>query len=288
MTESFKPQKDTPSLQVPKAYLRYISLLEKMSFKLAAKEITRRFFSPIPYKTPLRELPFIESAECSPILVGSTRGSVHILGEGKKVAVFIHGWSGRGSQVFALAPALVEAGFKVYAITAPAHGNNPGKTTHMLEFADTIKALFQDIGKFDALIAHSIGGAAAINAVAEGVKVDKLVILGAPSSISNVIVDFCNRLHLSERYNQYISRYLKENYHSDVESFSPMRVITQIAETPGLIIHDKEDIDVNYREAERLHNAWPNSQFLLTKGLGHRRILNDPKVIQATVDFILS
>ncbi|GGH72327.1 alpha/beta hydrolase [Phaeocystidibacter marisrubri] len=278
----------TPSFQIPKAYLRYVSILEFFSFKLAAAEITNRFFTPIPFKTPKREIPFIEQSKVEVIPVGKRQATLHTYGSGSKTAVFIHGWSGRGSQAYALAPVLVEAGYKVVAVTAPAHGDNPGKRTHMLQFADALKATGEHIGQIDALLAHSIGGAAAFNAVATGLDVKDLVILGAPSSILDVIDDFCTRLQLDDRYKKYIEHHLETHFYEDVEALSPRRRAAEISGIRGLIVHDKQDIDVGYEQAEALHQTWSGSKLLLTEGLGHRRILSDETVLNTVVEFLTS
>lgn len=275
----------TPSFQIPKAYLRYVRLLEFISFRLAAKEIRARFFTPIPFKTPDREKPFLNEAREEELMVSDRPITVHTLGNGDKTAVFIHGWSGRGSQAYAMAPSLVEAGFKLITITAQAHGNNPGKRTHMLQFTDAILETAKLTGKIHALIAHSLGGAAAFNAVDQGLDVDKLVILGAPSSIKTVITDFCERLHLDDRYSEYLQQYLRDNYNPDIEALAP-RELSKKMSIPGLIVHDKQDIDVHFEQAEALNRNWKNSDLVLTEGLGHRRILSDEAVIQRIVDFV--
>lgn len=276
----------TPSFQIPKAYLRYVSFLEFISFGLAAKEIRKRFFTPIPFSTPDRERPFLESAQELILPVGDRQITLHQLGTGSKTALFIHGWSGRGSQAYALASQLVERDYRFVAITAQAHGNNPGKRTHMLQFADAIKAAVDEVGEIDVLIAHSIGGAAAFNAVASGVKTRKLVILGAPSSITDVIDDFCTRLQLDDRYRRYLENYLKENYHPDIEALSPRRRAEELGHISGLIVHDRNDIDVHFEQAEALHKKWSNSSLMLTDGLGHRRILSDSHVIEEVLTFL--
>lgn len=275
----------TPSFQIPKAYLRYISLLEFFSFKLAASEVRKRFFTPVAFKTPKRELPFIEASEIKVIPVGNQQATLHFYGEGEKTALFIHGWSGRGSQAYALAPKLVEAGYRVVTVTAPAHGDNPGKRTHMLQFADALLAAGKEVGPVDILLAHSIGGAAAFNAVALGLVVQKLVILGAPSSIVEVIDDFCNRLKLDDRYRRYLEQYLKDHFNEDIEAMAPIRRVAEIGDIPGLIVHDYDDIDVAYQQAEALHEVWAHSELMLTKGLGHRRILSDEEVLNNVIRF---
>lgn len=276
---------NTPSFQIPKAYLRYVRFLEAISFKLSSKEIRKRFFTPIPFPTPKRELPFVQSAKVEVLPVGERQITLHTVGTGEKRVLFIHGWSGRGSQAYAIAPALVEAGYSVTTITAQAHGDNPGKRTHMLEFKDAILKAVDHIGPIHTLMAHSIGGAAAFNAVAGGLKPTKLIILGAPSSITDVIIDFCNRLKLDERYVDYLKTYLKNNYSEDIEAIAP-RVIAHKIDVPGLIVHDKQDIDVHYEQAEALHENWQGSKLILTDGLGHRRILSDEGVIGELIKFI--
>ncbi len=276
---------NTPSFQIPKWYLRYVSTLQFFNFNWAATEVRKRFFTPIPFSLPDRERPFVEEAERENLQVDGKQITLRTLGNGDKTAVFIHGWSGRGSQAYALAPALVKAGYKVVTITAQAHGNNPGKRTHMLQFTDAIMATAEHIGTVDVLIAHSIGGAAAFNALDQGLNVKKLVILGAPSSIADVISDFCDRLHLDHRYNQYLEQYLNDNYSPDIEAMAPRHLAKKMT-VQGLIVHDKQDIDVHYEQAEALHENWKGSKLILTEGLGHRRILSDDKVIASILDFV--
>lgn len=278
---------NTPSLQIPKAYLAYVKLLQTISFSLAAREIRKRFFTPIPFPLPKRERPFIEESRRENLTVGDRQITLRTLGNSDKKILFIHGWSGRGSQAYAIAPALVEAGYEVTTITAQAHGDNPGKRTHMLQFTDAILAAAEHVGKVDTLIAHSIGGAAAFNALAGGLDVQKLVILGAPSSILDVIDDFCSRLNLDDRYRQYLAQYLRDNYSPDIEALAPRNLAKKMS-VPGLIVHDKQDIDVGFKQAEALHKNWSNSKLILTEGLGHRRILSDEGVVRAIVSFVRS
>ncbi len=277
----------TPSFQIPKWYLRYVSFLEFISFKLAATEIRKRFFTPIPFSLPKRERPFIDEAEKKTLEVKGRQITLRIVGEGTKVAVFIHGWSGRGSQVYAMAPELVNAGYKVVTITAQAHGNNPGKRTHMLQFTDAILATAEYVGKVDVLLAHSLGGAAAFNALNQGLQVEKLIILGAPSSIIDVVKDFCEKLKLSEKYEHYLIQYLRDNYQEDIEALAPRELAKRMS-VPGMIVHDKDDIDVGYAQAERLHANWKGSELILTERLGHRRILSDTDVVNAIIRFVNS
>ena len=55
---------------------------------------------------------------------------------------------------------------------------------------------------------------------------------------------------------------------------------------PLLVIHDEDDADVPARFGRDLAGAWPDAALMLTRNLGHRRILRDPAVIAAAIEFI--
>jgi len=54
----------------------------------------------------------------------------------------------------------------------------------------------------------------------------------------------------------------------------------------ALFIHDLDDRETHHSGSIALADTWPDARFHLTRGLGHRRILRDQKVIQHTVDFL--
>ena len=49
------------------------------------------------------------------------------------------------------------------------------------------------------------------------------------------------------------------------------------------MIHDQDDREVPLPHGERLAAAWPGARLVTTTGLGHRRILRDPAVLDAVV-----
>jgi pimeloyl-ACP methyl ester carboxylesterase len=55
---------------------------------------------------------------------------------------------------------------------------------------------------------------------------------------------------------------------------------------PALLIHDANDDVVPYSEAEETAQRWAGARLFETRGLGHRRGLKDPRVIEATVEFL--
>ena len=54
----------------------------------------------------------------------------------------------------------------------------------------------------------------------------------------------------------------------------------------GLIIHDEGDTICNVNSSKNLHSVWPNSELVLTNGLGHT--LDDEDIVDTVKQFIYS
>jgi pimeloyl-ACP methyl ester carboxylesterase len=57
---------------------------------------------------------------------------------------------------------------------------------------------------------------------------------------------------------------------------------------PLLIVHDRDDTETFWSEGAALAEAWPGARLITTEGLGHRRILREPTIVEAVSRFILS
>jgi predicted ATPase len=53
-----------------------------------------------------------------------------------------------------------------------------------------------------------------------------------------------------------------------------------------LVIHDQDDREVPWADGAAIAAAALDARLVTTHGLGHRRILRDPSVIEASVDFV--
>jgi pimeloyl-ACP methyl ester carboxylesterase len=79
--------------------------------------------------------------------------------------------------------------------------------------------------------------------------------------------------------------YFQDKYNININEYDASYVVRQ-QQTPTLIIHDEDDLDINVSCAKNIHKQHPNATLMVTKGLGHRRILRDEKVIQKILSFI--
>jgi pimeloyl-ACP methyl ester carboxylesterase len=219
------------------------------------------------------------------VRVGDIPLAVHSWGSGP-VVLFLHGWSGRGSQVAAFVAPLLEAGYQVVAPDAPGHGDTPGRETNIFEVARTVIELYTRIAPVHAAITHSFGGMVLAYAMTQGVQVGRVVCISAPADVDFLLQGFAATLSLHPRVladlRQRIERRFEGDYHVRLSTVENVRRQT----VPALIIHDEQDHNVPWQQGERIAAAWPGARFMKTQGLGHGRILRDSSVVAAVVDFI--
>ena len=267
-------------------------LVENILPSVAAKWGKRLFFSPFKHQRPHRETLLIQDAArqnvtlpaCYDTSITNPYFVMYSWGQGPAI-LLVHGWGGRGSQVAAFAQPLVEAGYRVVTFDGLAHGDSPGKQTTLIDFFQIIKILDSSEGPFEAMIGHSFGGVAAALAMTEGVNTKKLVTIGSPASMTCIFEEFGKQINASGKTIEKVAQTIEALAQRPVDNFSLANLVTKIRQ-PGLIVHDKQDKEVNVAEALALAERWPGSRLLLTEGLGHQRILRDAATISKIVAFV--
>lgn len=198
----------------------------------------------------------------------------------------MHGWSGRATQFTAIIKVLLQKNYHVYSIEAPAHGESAQRKTHMLEFVDALQTVIKKFGPFQYAIGHSLGGMAIFNCLKTSSFDPKSIItIGTPTSIRNVVYDFCDKIETNAQVARQLIRYIEKRYSMKVKKASTGHLASRYNPN-GLIIHDVNDLDVDIRNAKALKKKWPNAELLITEGLGHRKILIERKVVDAIVGFL--
>jgi len=173
------------------------------------------------------------------------------------------------------------------AFDGPAHGMSPGRRTDVISFSSCVRDVARLAGPFYAIIGHSFGGATIVQAVQEhGVEVERLVLLGSPSHLPYVLNQFREMVALPDNVYDHFLRHLERRMGQHPESFD-IAEYAGVLDLPGLIVHCVDDDEILHEQAERTHAAWRGSELLSTQGLGHRRILRDPGVIESVVGFLL-
>jgi pimeloyl-ACP methyl ester carboxylesterase len=275
----------TRSFKVPLSVLLLVKSLETASPKLAMKFLLKHFFSPLKFPTPEREQSFKHMCSLHREEIHGKRITIYKKGFEGPTVLLVHGWSGRSTQFYELAERLIRGGFKILSFTAPAHGSSDDKKTDLFEFVETIMFCQKNYGPFYAGIGHSLGGVAIINAIQKGLEIEKLVTLGTPSSVVGVVDDFIQAAGASVKTSDLLKAALEKKYGFDLNDPAPVNLMKG-SNLPGLVIHDKDDMDAGVNYAEELHQVWPASELLITEGLGHRGILHDEGVANKILTFL--
>ncbi len=211
--------------------------------------------------------------------------AVYRWGEGP-VVLFVHGWSGRGSQVAAFIEPLNRAGYQVLSLDAPGHGDSPGNSTNILECAAVLQAIGKDHGPVYAAITHSFGGMVLAYAMQQGMPVGRVVSIAAPANAGFLLDTFARTLDMHPSVADVMLQQLAQRFGSDYGERVSMTNNVRGFGVPALVIHDEDDVGVPWQHGRMIADAWPGAEFLRTKGLGHGRILRDAETVQAAVDFI--
>ena len=267
-------------ITIPAQFLQWISPA------LAARFAARIFCSPFKFKMPKREFEMDRQSRQERLIVPGIDKEIVVYHYGKssKKVLLVHGWSGRGTQLFKIADALLSEGYSTISFDAPAHGKAKGKRTQMLEFIEACMFLNREFGPFEFAVGHSLGAMTLLNSVERGITFKKMALVGSGNLVTDIMSDFTGKLGLKPVVSIQMKRYFDDLSGMDAASLSAEYVAPRV-HLPVLVIHDTDDRDVPVEAAYRIHENLPESELMITSGLGHRKILGDKKVIRAITEY---
>ncbi len=282
-------KKPASSLKIPKIILITGKFLSVISSKWVTLFAAKLFTTPIKHKIPKREMEMESRSRQELIIIPSIQKEIVVyhFGESPKKILLVHGWSGRGTQLVKIADAFLDAGYSTISFDAPAHGKSPGKTTIMIEFIASILHLEKLYGPFEAAVGHSLGGMSLLNAMRQGLRLKRLVTIGSGDVIKDIIDDFTQKLELDPKVGDWMRIHFEKQFGQTMDSFSAYLSAKQIT-IPVLVIHDNDDDEVPAKCGIHIHKYLQNGELMITKGLGHRKILGDTTVVEKVVDFVLA
>lgn len=274
------------SQEIPQLILFTAKLFERISPSLATSFASKLFITPIKHRIPKRELKMERESHQEKISIPGLEKQIHVYHYGKadRKVLLVHGWSGRGTQMSVIAEALLEKGFSTVSFDAPAHGKSPGSTTIMTEFISSIHELNRLYGPFEFAVGHSLGAMSIANAIKEGFPVKKVALIGSGDIVTDIIDEFIAKLKLKPQIGRKLQERFEKKFGLPMNSYSASEAAKKV-DIPVLVIHDEEDDDVPVKAGINLHEHLKNSELVITKGLGHRKILGDEKVVQKCLEF---
>ena len=204
-------------------------------------------------------------------------------GDGPTV-LLVHGWNGNAAQLAGLVPPLLRAGYYVAALDLPAHGASAGTRTNVRAMADALLRLGRRVGPVHAVIAHSLGAAASVIALAEGLGAERAVLIAPPADLPRYAREYARAVGLSARSTFDLLARLDVAL-GGREAFDLLRLApSQTARM--LVLHDPADREVPLADAQALARAWPGARLEMLEGAGHTRALRHPEVISRAVSFV--
>ncbi|HEX9303310.1 MAG TPA: alpha/beta fold hydrolase [Thermoanaerobaculia bacterium] len=205
---------------------------------------------------------------------------------GKGPAVLlVHGWGGHAGRLTPFVGPLTDAGFSVVAFDAPGHGSAAGRRSSLPEMVEAIRAVAATAGPFHAVVGHSLGATACALAIKSGLPVSCVVLLAPAADLEKYSGRFARILHIPAPVRDSMKKRLERRYNI---TWTDLRISGRLLAggVSLLVFHDRGDVRVPLRDGLEVVASWPKAELVRTRGLGHHRILRDPKVIARAVAFL--
>lgn len=207
----------------------------------------------------------------------------HWPGKGPKI-LLLHGWDSHSFRWKELVKKLSALDYDVMACDAPAHGYSEGNILNVPIYDEVTQLM---IDKFDpsVLIGHSLGAMTCIynQHKQKQTNINKMILLGSPSSMVRVMKGFQQILGLGDNFMEVTEDYFESRYGYRFKDFS-ISSFAQDVNIPSLVIHDKYDKIVPYKEGIAIDNALTNSNLIITEGAGHS--LNTDSIDNEIIKFL--
>ena len=208
-----------------------------------------------------------------------------------RTVYLVHGWGGRGAQFAAMVPPLLEAGHRVVIFDGPAHGDSdPGpagpRQTNGVELAKALDAVFCRFGPAEAVVAHSMGTISTYLAMRYGWLGARRLVFVAPMVDAQSLFDqFQRALGFGPRVRAAFDREVDEFVGVPVAEFDARVQARHVEALPTLVVTDRGDRQTSYADVVDFAGSI-GAPLVTTEGLGHRKILRDPAVVERVVGFV--
>jgi len=263
----------------------YLNLLALVAPRYAARVGLALFCRPFRGKITNRQKEFLQSGYSFEFDFQTEKIKTYHWGNGSKKVLLIHGWQSHSYRWKVYVDELIKHDYTVLAFDAPGHGLSTGNFLSVPLYGEVLEKMILQIGKLDAIVAHSIGGFSILYTLYHNppLSPDKLVIMAAPGEAQEFFDFYKATLGLSKKSSDLVSAHFTERFDRKPEYFSAPKFASAI-KVPGLIIHDEGDDETSAAHSSRIHKQWTNSKLWITKGFGHN--LKSLEVVKEVVAFV--
>ena len=218
--------------------------------------------------------------------VGMHKLAVYEWGHGPTI-LMVHGWGSHATHMSRMIAPLVDAGFRVVAFDAPAHGKSSGTSTDIVQFANAVAVVARHAGPIHCVIGHSFGAAMAVYAARDwGMATGKMVLISSFNHCNWFLQMFAQQIGLSDDVLHRMRQTLVRRYGGRL-NWRRMSVLDMARQAafPMLFVHDEDDAEIPFDHSLSMVAAIKDAQFEVTRGLGHHRVVRHAAVIKRVVAF---
>jgi pimeloyl-ACP methyl ester carboxylesterase len=265
-------------------YRAWIQFLFFIAPDKAAFRVLMLFATPRVRKSRERETEALSQATAADVEVDGKRIRTYTWGNGAPTVLLMHGWEGQSGNMGGVALALLAKGYTCMAFDAPAHGASEGKRSTLFAYSKVAGELLARFPQISVVISHSFGSAAAVYTLARvNHRVQKLGLLSTPDSLPEVFDEFYDLLKLKTTQRERVYRFFEANFHHKVNELQVSHDISSINVPLAVLLHDRSDTQIPYKNAERVSAAWPQLKLIPLQDVGHYRMLWNEEVISKVI-----
>ncbi|HEX9600880.1 MAG TPA: alpha/beta hydrolase [Mariniflexile sp.] len=246
----------------------FINFISFISPYYAAKLAVKIFSTPRKGKLNDDEINYLKSAVQKTITYEDVPIKTYCWSGKKDTILLVHGWESNAFRWKDLIKILTSEGYNIIALDAPAHGHSGSKIFNAVLYSECINLAIKQFNP-SIVIGHSIGGTASALAINNHeLPVKKLVLLGAPSNFDEVIGNYVKIMGYNKKVIKAINNYYLKHF-GYLPEFYTVKNFSKNIQAEGLIIHDKKDRIISYKDALHISKYYKNSKLIKTAGFGH-------------------
>lgn len=211
----------------------------------------------------------------------------------KKILI-LHGWMSRAAYMARLIRVLHLAGFDVYAIDFPAHGEAKGVQLPWADAMKIVKTIIDNNGPFYGIIGHSFGGSVAISALNLSSQYEdwslqnnpeRMILLASPTRVRTPLLPLARYFKLSAKGYLHLRKVFYKKTIIDLRSFG-FRHYIKSGNIPILCIHGENDIVVPPIDSVHFCQEYKHSKLSILPNVDHVSILFNDNVEKNILDFL--
>jgi pimeloyl-ACP methyl ester carboxylesterase len=262
-------------------YRIWIQVLFFIAPDKAAWRVLMLFATPRIRKSRERETEALAKARAQDIEINGKRIRTYCWGNAAPEVLLVHGWEGRAGNMGGFAAEFEKRGISSLAFDAPAHGDSEGKRSTVFAYADVMAEIFKQNPSLRIIVSHSFGSAASIYALTRKKhSIKQLVLLSTPDSLLDVFNEFYVLLKLKPKQRERIFTSFEINFGYRVTDLQVSRDASQANVERALLLHDRNDSQIPYSNAEKVAAAWPILKLIPLQDVGHYRMLWNEDVLR--------